>query len=344
MMTDFNSKQEEQNELYEHHRFNVDRGQSPIRIDKYLTDKIENATRNKIQQAASAESILVNGKAVKSNYKVKPLDVISIVLTYPPREIDLIPEDIPVDIIYEDDDLLVVEKPAGMVVHPAYGNYSGTLVNALIYLLNKANPTDIKHHPLLVHRIDKDTSGLLLVAKTETAQTLLAREFFNHTIHRKYLALVWGDFEKDEGRIEGNIGRNLKDRKVMSVYPDGDHGKHAVTQYRVIERFGYVTLLECQLETGRTHQIRAHMQYIGHPLFSDATYGGDQILKGTTFTKYKQFVKNCFSIINRQALHAFHLGFNHPILKNPLSFHSELPDDFAELLEKWRTYVKHKAV
>lgn len=331
--------QDEANELYEHHRFVVDKGQGSLRIDKFLMLRLENASRNKIQNAAKAGNILVNDNAVKSNYKVKPDDVISVVLAYPPREIEIIPQDIPIDVIYEDNDILVLNKSAGMVVHPGFANYSGTLLNALTFYFNQQPDDSTKVvQPLLVHRIDKNTTGVLLVAKTEIAQTILAKDFFDHTINRKYLALVWGDFEEDEGTISGHIGRSLKDRKVMTVFPEGEYGKEAVTHYKVLQRFGYVTLVECRLETGRTHQIRAHMKYIKHPLFNDETYGGNNILKGTTFTKYKQFINNCFKILPRQALHAKSLGFEHPITKEKLYFETELPNDMQEVLKKWETY------
>ncbi|MCF8334627.1 MAG: RluA family pseudouridine synthase [Bacteroidales bacterium] len=326
-------------ELYEHYRFVADTGQRPLRIDKYLMNLVENTTRNKIQNAAKAGNILVNEQPVKQNYKVKPGDIISVVLTYPPQKIELIPEDIPLNIIYDDEDILVVNKDPGMVVHPAYANYTGTLLNALLHHFEKNNEEEQPH---LVHRIDKDTSGLLLVAKNELAQSRLAKQFFEHTIERKYQALVWGDFEEDSGTIEGNLDRHPKDRRVMTVFTDSSKGKNAVTHFRVLQRFTYVTLLECKLETGRTHQIRAHMKYISHPLFNDATYGGDEILKGTTFSKYKQFVKNCFTTIPRQALHAKSLGFKHPTTDKKMFFDSELPEDMTQVLEKWRNYVVHK--
>lgn len=332
---------EDEQDLYEHHRIVADKGQSPLRIDKFLMVRLENATRNKIQNAAHAGNILVNENPVKPNYKVKPDDVISIVMAYPPRETEIIPENIPLNIVYEDADVLVINKSPEMVVHPGYGNYSGTLVNALAYYFQTTDP-DAK--PCLVHRIDKNTSGLLLIAKNETAQSFLAKQFYDHTVERKYWALVWGDFQDDEGTIVGHVGRSLKDRKVMTVFPDGDYGKHAVTHYKVLERFGYVTLIECVLETGRTHQIRAHLRYIKHPLFNDATYGGDQILKGTIYTKYKQYIQNCFDIIPRHALHAKTLGFVHPTTKKMMSFDSELPADFAEVLGKWRTYSQFNAM
>ena len=325
-------------ELYEHYRIVVDPGQAALRVDKFLMSRIENVSRNKIQNAAKAGNILANGKVVKSNYKVKPADVVSVVMTNPPRITEIIAEDIPVDIVYEDNDILLVNKAAGMVVHPAYGNFTGTLLNALKFHLQEETAKNKEIVPLLAHRIDKDTSGILLVGKNELIQAKLAKQFYDHTIERKYIALVWGDFKEDSGTIEGHIGRSLKNRKVMSVFPGGEYGKHAITHYKVVERFGYVTAVECQLETGRTHQIRAHMQYIGHPLFSDATYGGDKILKGTTFTKYKQFVQNCFKIIPRQALHAKSLGFVHPATGKNIYFDSQLPEDMALVMDKWRNY------
>ena len=330
----------EQEELYEHYRITVEKGKTPLRIDKYLMSRIENSSRNRLQNACDADCILVNGKPVRSSYKVKPFDEIVIVLPEPVREFEVIPQNIPLDILFEDEDIIIVNKPAGMVVHPAYGHYSGTLVNALAYHFQNLpqNPT-MMHRPGLVHRIDKNTSGLLVIAKTELAMNALAKEFFDRTINRNYLALVWGDFKTDSGTITGNIGRNLKDRKVMDVFPDGDHGKHAVTHYEVIERFGYVTLLKCKLETGRTHQIRVHMKYAGHPIFNDNEYGGDKILKGTTFTKYKQFVENCFELIPRQALHAATIGFIHPRTRQEMFFESKLADDFEAVLAKWRKYT-----
>jgi 23S rRNA pseudouridine1911/1915/1917 synthase len=330
---------DESQDLYEHFRFSVDKGQSLLRIDKFLMTRIENATRNKIQQAAHAGNILVNGQAIKPNYRVKPLDVISVVLSYPPREIEIISENIPIEIIYEDKDILVINKRAGMVVHPAYGNYTGTLVNALTYHLREVSPDkEPGRTPFLVHRIDKDTSGVMLAAKNELAQAKLAAQFFHHTIDRHYLALVWGNFDEEKGTITGHIGRSIRDRKVFTVFPDGSQGRHAITHYTVIERLGYVTLVDCKLETGRTHQIRVHFQYIKHPLFGDETYGGNLILKGTTFTKYKQFVNNCFRILPRQALHARSLAFTHPTTKQWVQFQSDPPEDLATVLEKWRRY------
>ncbi|MEE4198802.1 MAG: RluA family pseudouridine synthase [Bacteroidales bacterium] len=327
-------------ELFEHYRFDVDPGQKPLRIDKFLVNRIENASRSKIQSAAEAENILVNNQAVKSNYKVKPGDVISIVMAYPPREIELIPENIPLNIVYEDDQLIIVNKEPGMVVHPSYGHYSGTLVNALMYHLKDLplfESGDLR--PGLVHRIDKNTSGLLVIAKSEHSMNKLAKQFYDKTTERRYIALVWGSFKEKEGTIEGNIGRNIRNRKVMQVFPEGDQGKPAITHYKVIEELGYVSLVECKLETGRTHQIRVHFQYIGHPLFNDFEYGGDKILKGTTFTKYKQFIQNCFKILPRQALHAKTLGFTHPQTKEFMQFTSELPEDMTQVIEKWRTYT-----
>jgi len=332
--------QNEENDLYEHFRFIVDKGQALLRIDKFLLGKIPGISRNKIQNASHAGNILVNGKIVKPNYRVHPLDTISIVLAYPPRETEIIPEDIPLNIVYEDSELMVIHKPAGMVVHPAHGNYTGTLVNALAFYLDKQG-LDLEKGPFLVHRIDKDTSGLLLVAKNELSQTILARSFFEHKVNRKYLALVWGDIKEPEGTITGHIGRCLKDRQRMDVFPDGSYGKEAITHYNVIQRFHYVTLVECILETGRTHQIRAHMQHKGHPLFNDAKYGGDQILKGTTFSKYRQFIQNCFEICPRQALHAKSLGFTHPSSGKEMYFETEFPYDMKMLIQKWEDYAKH---
>jgi len=324
-------------ELYEHYNFTASVGQEPLRVDKYLMNFIENATRNKIQQAIKAGDVLVNDAVVKSNHKVKPLDVVRVVLAHPPHENLLVAEDIAIDIVYEDDEVIVVNKPAGLVVHPGHGNYSGTLVNGLIYHFENL-PKNSNDRPGLVHRIDKDTSGLLVVAKTEFAMANLAKQFFDRSTQRLYLALVWGNMEDEEGIIEGNIGRSFKNRLQMDVFPEGDFGKHAVTRYKVIERFSYVTLVQCKLETGRTHQIRAHFKHIGHPLFNDERYGGNRILKGTTFTKYKQFVENCFKILPRQALHAKTLGFTHPKTKKYMSFDSELPEDMQMCIEKWRNY------
>ena len=327
-------------DLYEHHHWVVDRGQTPVRIDKFLTHRIEGVSRSKVQAAAGAGCILVNQNAVKSSYKVKPLDEISVVFSHPKYEFTLIPQNIPIHIVYEDDDLIVIDKEAGMVVHPGHGNYTGTLVNALTYyFMDLPLFQSGEMRPGLVHRIDKDTSGILVVAKTEHALSHLARQFFEHTIERKYLALVWGNLSDDEGTITGNIGRNPKDRMQMWIFEDASDGKHAVTHFRVVERLGYVTLVECQLETGRTHQIRAHFRHIGHPLFNDSRYGGDQILRGTTFAKYKQFVHNCFEILPRQALHAHSLAFDHPASGKRMYFESELPQDMMEVIRKWRGYT-----
>ncbi|MDA8594943.1 RluA family pseudouridine synthase [Flavobacteriaceae bacterium] len=329
---------EDNEELYEHFKYVAHDGQEPLRVDKFLMNFIENATRNKIQLAAKAGNVWVNDVPVKSNYKVKPKDVVRVVLAYPPHENLLVAEDIPLDIVYEDDELMVINKPAGMVVHPGHGNYQGTLVNGLIHHVENL-PNNSNERPGLVHRIDKDTSGLLVVAKTEFAMAHLAKQFFEKTTDRLYQAVAWGNMESDRGTITGHIGRHLKNRLQMTVFPEGEFGKNAVTHYRVLERLGYVTLVECQLETGRTHQIRAHMKYLGHTLFNDARYGGDQILKGTTFTKYKQFVENCFDVCPRQALHAKTLAFTHPKTGERLSFNSELPLDMTQLVEKWRNYA-----
>lgn len=338
-MIDENQDLEEQ-DLYEHLRIVVDKGQSLLRLDKFLIIRTENTSRNRIQNAIDAGNVLVNDKVVKASYKVKPLDVISMVLPHPPRDTEVYPEDIPIDIIYEDDDVIMVNKAAGMVVHPGFNNYSGTLVNALVFhsqQLPQMPGNDGR--PGLVHRIDKDTSGLLLVSKNEWAITFLAKQFFDHSITRKYIALVWGDLAQD-GTVSGYIGRSTKDRKVMAVYDDENQGKWSVTHYKVLERLNYVTLIECQLETGRTHQIRAHMKHIGHPLFNDSTYGGDKILKGTVFNKYRQFVENCFEILPRQALHAKSLGFIHPSTKEFIHFETELPADISTVIDKWRNYIK----
>ncbi len=338
-----NEDVEEEGGLYEHYRLSVDPGQSSVRIDKFLSNRIDNASRSRIQAAADAGNILVNGSPVKSNYKVKPNDEVQIVMDYPRRELKIIAEDIPLNIIYEDDHLVVINKEPGMVVHPGHGNYSGTLVNALAYyfkdlpLFNSEDP-----RPGLVHRIDKDTSGLLVVAKTEQAKNKLALQFFEKTTERRYQALVWGSLKEDEGTITGNIGRSLNNRQVFTVFPEGDYGKHAVTHYRILKRIGYVSLVECRLETGRTHQIRVHMRYINHPIFNDSNYGGDQILRGTTFTKYKQFVQNCFKVLPRQALHAKTLGFIHPATGEKISFNSELPDDMQQAVEKWENYIANR--
>jgi len=332
-------EQAPEDELYEHHRFEAGKGQQPLRVDKFLMNLVENATRNKIQKAAESGNIYVNDVPVKSNHKVKSCDVVRVLLEHPPYEYLLEPENIPLDIVFEDDQLLVVNKPAGLVVHPGHGNYSGTLVNALAYHFENL-PLNSSERPGLVHRIDKDTSGLLVVAKTELAMAYLTKQFSEKTSEREYVALVWGNFDEEEGTVEGHIGRHPKDRMQNTVYLDGSEGKPAVTHYKVIERFGYVTLVSCKLETGRTHQIRVHMKHIGHTLFNDARYGGDIILKGTTFTKYKQFIDNCFKILPRQALHAKTLGFEHPITKEFMSFEAPIPQDIQECIEKWRTYSK----
>lgn len=334
---------QDENGLFEHHRLVADPGQSMVRVDKFLANRIDNASRSRIQAAADAGCILVNDIPVKSNYKVKPGDVVVVAMDYPRRELQIIPEDIPLDIVFEDDDLLVINKPPGLVVHPGHGNYSGTLVNALAWHLKDLplfNEGDTR--PGLVHRIDKDTSGLLVVAKTEHAKNGLGLQFFEKTSYRKYVALVWGNLKEEKGTVTGNIGRSLNIRQVFTVFPEGEHGKPAVTHYKVIERLGYVNLIECQLETGRTHQIRVHMKHIGHPLFNDSTYGGDQILRGTTFSKYRQFIQNCFQILPRQALHAQSLGFLHPVNGKMMLFESDLPDDMLQVIEKWRTYTKNR--
>ena len=329
--------------LYEHFRVIVDKGQSPVRIDKYLFERLVNASRNRIQNAADAGFVMANGKPVKSSYKVKPLDVLTLMMDRPRYNNDIIPEDIPLNVVYEDDCLLVINKPAGLVVHPGCGNYHGTLVNAIAWHLKDNKNYDPNDPQVgLVHRIDKDTSGLLVVAKTPNAKTHLGLQFYNKTTKRKYQALVWGIVAQDEGRIEGNITRNSKDRMQMAVSTDPTVGKHAVTHYKVLERLGYVTLVECRLETGRTHQIRVHMKHIGHTLFNDERYGGNEILKGTYFSKYKQFVNNCFDICPRQALHAMTLGFIHPKTGEEMFFTSPLPDDMTQLLNKWRNYISNR--
>ncbi len=333
----------DQQELHEHYRFISDPGQSMIRIDRYLSDRMESTSRTRIQNAAGAGNILVNGKVVKPNYRVKPGDIIQIVLPNPPREIELIPEDIPISIIYEDEDVIVVNKEAGMVVHPAYGNYRGTLVNALMWHFRDLplfNTGELR--PGLVHRIDKNTSGILVIAKNELALNRLSKQFYDRTTDRKYTAIVWGVPDPTEGTVTGHVGRNLRDRKIMQVFPDGSQGKPAVTHYRVLEDLGYISVVECKLETGRTHQIRVHLGHIKHPLFNDAEYGGDQILRGTRFTKYQQFVKNCFDILPGQALHARSLAFNHPVTGKRLSFDSDLPEDMIRLIEKWKTYISSR--
>jgi pseudouridine synthase, RluA family len=342
---DFSEEEQGENssELFEHYRFVADKGQSLLRIDKFISVRIEGISRNRIQSAADAGCILVNDKPVKSNYKVKPCDVISIVMDRPRRELEIIPEDLPLSIVYEDSDLMVINKQPGMVVHPGHGNYTGTLVNAIAFHLKDTPEYNSKDPRLgLVHRIDKDTSGLLVIAKNENAKTHLSAQFFNKTTQREYIALVWGLVQEDKGRIEGNIGRSVKDRLQMTVFEDREQGKPAITNYEVIERLGYVTQVKCSLETGRTHQIRVHMKHIGHTLFNDERYGGNQILKGTTFTKYKQFVQNCFTICPRQALHARTLGFVHPVTGQNMLFEAPLPDDMNMLIEKWRNYVSNR--
>ena len=334
--------QEPEEELFEHYRFDVPKGQAFLRIDKYLMLMVPNATRNKIQNAATNGDIYVNDVTVKSNYKVKPLDVIRIMLSHPPFENRVDPEDIPLNIVYEDDALLLINKPANFVVHPGHGNYTGTLVNALAFHFENL-PLNSSERPGLVHRIDKDTTGLLVVAKTEAAMTHLAKQFEDKTSEREYVALVWGNVKEEEGTITGNIARHVKDRMQMSVFADPEIGKHAVTHYKVLERFGYVTLISCKLETGRTHQIRVHLKHIGHTLFNDERYGGNLILKGTTFTKYKQFIDNCFKTLPRQALHAKTLGFVHPVTGEMMRFDTEIPKDMTDCIEKWRNYSKSNA-
>lgn len=345
-------------ELFEHFRFVADKGQSPVRVDKFLVDRMNGSSRNRIQQAAEAGWILVNGKVAKVSYKIKPLDVVQIMMDRPRHSSEIVPEDIPLDIVYEDDDLLVVNKPAGMVVHPGHGNYTGTLVNALAFHLGinlNDNPNDNEEEEGegedfdyqsrcgLVHRIDKETSGLLVIAKTEEAGRNLGLQFYHKTTRRLYTALVWGHVDNDEGVIEGNIGRNKRDRTMMDFFPAGsEEGKPAVTHYKVLKRLGYVTLVECRLETGRTHQIRVHMKHIGHTLFNDKTYGGDQILKGTTFSRYTQFVKQCFEVCPRQALHARTLGFKHPRTGEEMDFEAPLPEDMSQLVDRWNEYISQR--
>lgn len=330
----------DKDQKYEHYRFVADKGQNQLRIDKFLSVRIEGISRNRIQQAAEADCILVNGVPVKSNYKVKPLDVISIVMDRPRHELEILPEDIPLNIVYEDSTLMVVNKPAGLVVHPGHGNYTGTLVNAVAFHLQQDHLIDMDDPRLgLVHRIDKDTSGLLLVAKTPDAKTNLSGQFYRKETQRLYVALVWGNVAEDSGTIEGNLGRDPKDRMLMRVFPEGDQGKAAVTHYTVLERFGYVTLVQCRLETGRTHQIRVHMKHLGHPLFNDERYGGSEILRGTHFAKYKQFIYNCFSLCPRQCLHARTLGFVHPATGELLHFDSEIPVDMQAVIDRWRVYT-----
>jgi len=333
----------DQQELFEHFRFKSEPGQSLIRIDKFLSSRLENTSRTRIQNAANAGNILVNDKPVKPNYRVKPNDIVQVVLPNPPREIELIPENIPINIIHEDDDVIVVNKNAGMVVHPAYGNYTGTLVNALMWHFRDLPMFQSGElRPGLVHRIDKNTSGILVRAKNELALNRLSRQFDDRTTGRRYIALVWGTPDPPEGTISGNVGRNIRDRKIMQVFPDGSQGKPAITHYSVIEDYGYVSLVECRLETGRTHQIRVHFSHIKHPLFNDEEYGGEKILRGTTFARYQQFVRNCFTILPRQALHAKSLSFDHPVTGKRLSFDSELPDDMQKVIEKWRNYISSR--
>jgi 23S rRNA pseudouridine1911/1915/1917 synthase len=333
----------DQQELFEHYRVVIDPGQSLLRIDKFLCLRLESTSRTRIQNAAHAGNILVNNKPVRPNYKVKPGDVVQIVLPAPPREIELIPQDIPINIVYEDDDVVVVNKEPGMVVHPAYGNYTGTLVNALMWHFKDLPLFQTGElRPGLVHRIDKDTSGILVVAKNEFSLNRLSKQFYDRTTDRTYIALIWGTLQPREGTITGNVGRSIRDRKIMQVFPDASQGKTAVTHYKVLEDFGYVSMVECKLETGRTHQIRVHLSYMKHPLFNDGEYGGDQILKGTTFNKYQQFVRNCFKIMPRQALHAKSLAFDHPVTGKRLSFDSDLPDDMKQVIEKWRNYTSSR--
>ena len=336
---------ESEEQLYEKLSIVIDKGQEPLRIDKFLMNRIEGATRNKIQQSIENEWVLVNDKPIKNNYKTRAGDKIVIYETDAPESSEIIPQNIPLNIVYEDDDLFIVNKPVGMVVHPGSGNPDGTLINAVAYYLQQQQP-DLDESTLtrfgMVHRIDKNTSGLIVLAKTQKAMSDLAKQFFNHTVHRRYVALVWGNFDEQEGTIRGHVGRHQRFRKLFTTYPDGEYGKEAVTHYKVLENFNYVTLVECRLETGRTHQIRVHMQHLGHPLFNDDFYGGDRIVKGTVYTKYKQFVDNCFNICARQALHAKELGFIHPRTREQMLFKSELPDDMSEVIEKWRKYSQFK--
>jgi len=330
---------EQEEGFFEHHRIVSDKGQKLMRLDKFLVDRLERTSRNRIQNAAEDGFVKVNGTPVKSSYKIKPLDVITIEMPYPVRDMELIPENIPIDIVYEDDDLVILMKPMNMVVHPGFGNFSGTLLNAMLFHFQNL-PMNSDARPGLVHRLDKNTTGLMVIAKTEEALTHIGKQFFDRTIDRRYVALVWGDV-KEDGTVIGNTGRSLKDRKVFTVFPEGDHGKHAVTHYKVLKRFGYVTLVECKLETGRTHQIRVHMKHIGHTLFGDFEYGGDRVLKGTTFTKYKQFVQNCLDLLPRQALHARTLSFTHPTTGEWMSFESTLPPDMQAVLDKWENYSEN---
>jgi 23S rRNA pseudouridine1911/1915/1917 synthase len=330
---------EQEEGFFEHHRIVSDKGHKLMRLDKFLVDRLERTSRNRIQNAADDGYVKVNGVPVKSSYKVKPNDVITIEMPYPVRDMELIPENISIDIVYEDNDLVILMKPKNMVVHPGFGNFSGTLLNAMLYHFQNL-PINSDARPGLVHRLDKNTTGLMVIAKTEEALTHLGKQFFDRTIDRRYVALVWGDV-KEDGTVIGNTGRSLKDRKVFTVFPEGDHGKHAVTHYKVLKRFGYVTLIECKLETGRTHQIRVHMKHIGHTLFGDYEYGGDKVLKGTTFTKYKQFVQNCLDLLPRQALHARTLSFTHPTTGEWMSFESKMPDDLQAVLDKWESYSEN---
>lgn len=340
MKEDESAEIENDDELFEHHRILVDAGQGLVRLDKFLVDRLEKTSRSRIQDACDNDFVRVNGIAAKSSYKIKPKDVITIEMPYPVREIELIPEDIPIEILYEDNDVIVLNKQAGIVVHPGHGNYTGTLINALMFHFENL-PTNEQHgsnRPGLVHRLDKLTTGVMVIAKNDHALTHLSKQFYDRTIERRYVALVWGDVDAD-GTVIGHTGRSPHDRKVFTVYPDGSQGKHAVTHYKVLERYGYVTLVECKLETGRTHQIRVHMKHIGHTLFGDPEYGGNRVLKGTTFSKYKQFIENCFQILPRQALHARSLEFHHPVTGEWMTFRKELPDDIVQILEKWRRYV-----
>ncbi len=330
---------EQEDEFFEHHRIISDKGQKITRIDKLLVDRLEKTSRSRIQNACDNGYIRVNGIPVKSNYKVKPLDVITVELPYPIREVELTPENIPIEILYEDADVVVLLKPSNMVVHPGHGNYSGTLLNALVYHFEQL-PKNKDARPGLVHRLDKNTTGVMVIAKTDQALNHLGKQFFDRTIERRYVALVWGDV-KEDGTVIGNTGRSLQNRKVFTVFPNGDHGKHAVTHYKVLQRFGYVTLVECKLETGRTHQIRVHMKHIGHTLFGDFEYGGDKILKGTTFSKYKQFVQNCFDLLPRQGLHAKSLAFTHPVTGEWMTFESAIPEDMQAVIEKWTNYAEN---
>jgi len=332
-------EQNEQDELYVHHTFVATPGQSKIRVDKFLTNYLENTSRNRVQKAADTGCVQANGIPVKSNYKVKAGDVITMLMTFPPRETDILEEDIPLNIVFRDEDVIVINKNPGMVVHPGHGNWSGTLVNALAYLFKNLPIGNGEDRPGLVHRLDKNTSGIMVAASNEFAMSHLAKQFFDRTTDREYIAVVWGDVKEDTGTITGHIGRSLKNRQVMTVFPNGEYGKHAVTHYTVLERFGYVTVVACKLETGRTHQIRAHFKYIGHPLFNDNEYGGDKILKGTTYTKYKQYIENCFELCPRHALHAKRLSFTHPQTKERMIFDSELPEDMAAIIQKFRNYT-----